>query len=88
MRLDELTIVIVKNFIGSGSVRICLKLKDLNNPIKKEYYSIPILNDLTIKLSKSKIFSCLNLKMEFCRYRWIRKVQNIVHFLQVMSVII
>lgn len=44
------------------SVKILLDPKDLNNTIKREYISLPTLNDLSAELGKSKILSCLDLK--------------------------
>ncbi|CAI6372162.1 unnamed protein product [Macrosiphum euphorbiae] len=56
-------IVIVEK--PNGSIRICLDPKDLNMAIKKEYFSLPTLNDLSAELGGSKIFSCLDLKDGF-----------------------
>ncbi|XP_015375894.1 PREDICTED: uncharacterized protein K02A2.6-like, partial [Diuraphis noxia] len=56
-------IVIVEK--PNGSIRICLDPKDLNMAIKKKYFSLPTLNDLSAELGKSKIFSCLDLKDGF-----------------------
>lgn len=49
----------------NGSIRICLDPEDLNMAIKKEYFSLPTLNDLSAELGGSKNIQLLRLE------RWI-----------------
>lgn len=49
----------------NGSLRLCLDPKFLNAAIKKDYYSIPTLEDLKSKLARAKFFTVLDLKDGF-----------------------
>lgn len=47
---------------SSGQLKICLKPKDLNQAIKIGHYPTPTLEDITLELSGSKLFSTLDAK--------------------------
>lgn len=49
----------------NGSLRLCLDPKFLNQAIKKDYFSIPTLNDLKSKLFGAQYFTVLDLKDGF-----------------------
>ena len=44
----------------NGDVRICVDLKKLNKSVKRERYTLPTLDDVTHKLSGSKVYSKLD----------------------------
>jgi len=44
----------------NGRPRLCLDPKDLNNTIKREHHPIPILEEITPKLTGAKLFSKLD----------------------------
>jgi len=48
-----------------GSVRSCLDPKDLNTAIKRSHYPLPTVEDVASRLTKTKIFSVLDVKIGF-----------------------
>ena len=50
------SLVVVEKQKG-GNLRVCLDPRDLNRAIKREYYPLPTLEDITAKLSKAKFFT-------------------------------
>ena len=46
----------------NGKLRICLDPTDLNAAIKREYYPVPVLNDIVPKLAGSDVFTKLDAK--------------------------
>ena len=44
----------------SGTLRICINPKDLNQAIKREYYPFPTIEELTTRLGKAKVFTVLD----------------------------
>ena len=44
----------------NGDLRVCLDLTDLNKAIKRPFYPVPTLDDVTSKLSGSRHFSLLD----------------------------
>lgn len=62
-KIDESTdwvnaLVIVRK--PNGSLRICLDPKDLNLAIKREYYQMPTIEEIAMKLTGAKYFSTLD----------------------------
>lgn len=49
----------------NGDLRICLDPQDLNLAIKREHFSLPTLEDITVKLSGAKYFSTVDAKNGF-----------------------
>lgn len=45
---------------SSGKLRICLDPRDLNKAIKREYYQLPTIEEITTRLAGAKIFSKLD----------------------------
>ena len=59
------SLVVVEKQKG-GKLRVCLDPRDLNRAIKREYYPLPTLEDITAKLSKAKFFT----KLDACSGYW------------------
>lgn len=49
----------------NGKIRVCLDPKELNLSLKDNFYQIPTVEDLTLKLSGSQFYSVLDLKDGF-----------------------
>jgi len=49
----------------NGDVRICVDLKRLNRAVKRERYTMPVLEDMTHKLAGSKMYSKLDASSGF-----------------------
>lgn len=49
----------------NGKIRVCLDPKELNSSLKDNFYQIPTVEDLTLKLSGSQFYSVLDLKDGF-----------------------
>ena len=49
----------------NGKVRVCLDPKDLNKAIRRAYYPLPTLEDVTSKLYNAKVFSVLDVQTGF-----------------------
>ena len=49
----------------SGGLRICLDPRDLRKAIKREYYQIPIFEDIASRLSGAKLFTKLDTNQEY-----------------------
>ena len=45
---------------GSHDIRICVDLQRLNPPVKREKYTMPILDNILCKVAGSKVFSTLD----------------------------
>lgn len=45
---------------SNGKLRICLDPRDLNKAIKREYYQLPTIEEITTRLAGAKIFSKLD----------------------------
>lgn len=45
---------------SNGKLRICLDPRDLNKAIKREYYQLPAIEEITTRLAGAKIFSELD----------------------------
>lgn len=52
----------------TGSIRICLDPKYLNLAIKRYYFQIPTVEELTAKLSGSTIFNTLDATQGFLQF--------------------
>ena len=52
-----------------GKVRICLDPKHLNNAIMRSHYPLPIIEEVTTRLTKAKVFSVLDAKTGFWQVR-------------------
>ena len=48
-----------------GKLRICIDPKDLNRALQRPHYSIPTINEISLRLANAKIFSVLNAKEGF-----------------------
>lgn len=59
--VNDLVIVEKKN----GSLRVCLNPADLNKNIKREFYQIPTVKEMTAELSGKKVFTVLDMKDGF-----------------------
>lgn len=45
---------------SNGKLRICLDPRDLNKAIKREYYQLPTIEEITTRLAGATIFSKLD----------------------------
>ncbi|KAK7087943.1 hypothetical protein V1264_021931 [Littorina saxatilis] len=45
----------------SGSLRICIDPRPLNKALKREHYTLPVLEDILPKLAHARVFSKLDL---------------------------
>lgn len=50
---------------ANGDLRICLDPQDLNKAIKREHFRLPTLDEITVNLAGSKIFSTVDAKQGF-----------------------
>lgn len=50
---------------ANGDLRICLDPQDLNKAIKREHFRLPTLEEITVNLAGSKIFSTVDAKQGF-----------------------
>ncbi|XP_052817965.1 uncharacterized protein K02A2.6-like [Mya arenaria] len=50
---------------ANGNIRICVDMKKLNDSVKREHYMLPNLDDISPKLSGSKVFSKLDASSGF-----------------------
>ena len=46
----------------SGQIRICLDPKDLNRAIKREYYPMPTVEEVSTRLKNTRLFTVLDAK--------------------------
>ena len=67
------SMVIVAN--KNNDIRICLDPKDLNKYIKREHYPLPIIEEITPRLTKCKIFYCTRCKERLLAHRTIRGIK-------------
>ena len=49
----------------NGQLRVCLDPKDLNEALKRSYYSTPTIDEILPELGRAKVFSTINAKNEF-----------------------
>ena len=49
----------------SGQIRICLDPKDLNRAIKREYYPMPTIEEVSTRLKNARLFTVLDAKNGF-----------------------
>ena len=49
----------------NGQIRLCLDLKDLTVAIRREYYTMPTIEEVSTRLKKSKILHCVGCKERF-----------------------
>lgn len=57
---DWVNSLVVVEKPGGRGLRICLDPRDLNNAIRREYYPIPTLDEITTRLHGAKYFSTLD----------------------------
>ena len=50
---------------GGGGIRICIDLPHLNKALKREHYTLPVLEDVLHELSQSSVFSKADLSSAF-----------------------
>lgn len=55
-------VVVVKKF---GALRICIDLRLLNNLLKRERYSLSVLEDILLELSKVRVFFIVDFKFGY-----------------------
>ena len=66
---------------SDGTLRIYLDPKALNESIKREYFLIPTIDDLTFDLVGKRIFSVLDLKSDFWHIELDKKSSDLTTFL-------
>ena len=49
----------------SGQIRVCLDPKDLNTPIRREYYPMPTIEEVSTRLKNARLFTVLDAKNGF-----------------------
>ena len=49
----------------SGALRICIDPRPLNTALKREWYQLPVLEDILPELSKARVFSTVDLKSRY-----------------------
>lgn len=54
---------------ADGDIRVCLDPQDLNKAIKREHFKLPTLDEITSKLSGSRVYSTLDAKLGFWQLR-------------------
>ncbi|XP_056014988.1 uncharacterized protein K02A2.6-like [Ostrea edulis] len=65
----------------NGDVRICIDLKRLNEAVKREYYMLPNLDDISPKLSEATIFSKLDAASGFHQLKLHEDSQKLTTFI-------
>ena len=59
---NSATVVVMKR---NGSVRLCIDPKPLNTSLKRNHYTLPVIEDILPKLSNAKVFSVVDTKNGF-----------------------
>ena len=49
----------------NNTSRICIYLRELNKALKREHYTLPIVDDILFEFKKSKIFSKVDLNIGY-----------------------
>lgn len=64
----------------NGDLRLCLDPKDLNKAIKREYFPLPTLDEITAKLGGSKFFSTVDAKQGFWQLKLAKDCTDLLTF--------
>ena len=54
---------------ANGKLRYCIDPQSLNAALKREYYKLPVLDDVLPKLTNAKIFSKLDVREAYWHFR-------------------
>ena len=71
------TIVLVRE--KYGSLGLCIDLRKLNAKTVKDSYSLPRIDESLDCLNGAVLFTSLDLKSGYCKWKWTRKVNSILH---------
>lgn len=65
---------------ADGSLRLCIDYRRLNHITKKDRYPIPLLDEVLSRMSKSKIFTKLDIRAAFNRIRMAADSEELTSF--------